>query len=41
MSGENSIYSLLKAKFLIEDDALKTWKFILFFVYSSYVDDCV
>ncbi|CCG54231.1 Probable transmembrane protein of unknown function [Flavobacterium indicum GPTSA100-9 = DSM 17447] len=30
MSGENSIYSLLKAKFLIEDDALKTWKFILF-----------
>lgn len=30
MKTENNIYSLLKAKFLIEDDALKTWKFILF-----------
>jgi hypothetical protein len=30
--SENSIYSLLKAKFLIEDDSLKTWKFIIFLV---------
>lgn len=30
MSKESSIYSLLKAKFLIDDDALKTWKFIVF-----------
>ena len=30
MTKENNIYSLLKAKFLIEDDALKTWKFIIF-----------
>lgn len=30
LKTENSIYSLLKAKFLIEDDALKRWKFILF-----------
>lgn len=30
MVKENSIYSLLKAKFLIDDDALKTWKFIIF-----------
>ena len=29
MAKENSIYSLLKAKFLIDDDALKTWKFII------------
>lgn len=30
MTKESSIYSLLKAKFLIDDDALKTWKFIIF-----------
>ena len=30
MAKESSIYSLLKAKFLIDDDALKTWKFIIF-----------
>lgn len=30
MTKESSIYSLLKAKFLIDDDALKTWKFIVF-----------
>jgi hypothetical protein len=27
---KNGIYSLLKAKFLISDDALKNWKFIVF-----------
>ena len=30
MAKGSSIYSLLKAKFLIDDDALKTWKFIIF-----------
>jgi hypothetical protein len=30
MAKESSIYSLLKAKFLIDDDALKTWKFIIY-----------
>jgi hypothetical protein len=29
---KNGIYSLLKAKFLISDDALKNWKFIVFLV---------
>jgi cell division protein FtsL len=30
MAKENSIYSLLRAKFLIEDKAFHTWKFILY-----------
>ena len=29
---KNGIYSLLKAKFLISDDAIKNWKFIVFLV---------
>jgi outer membrane murein-binding lipoprotein Lpp len=29
---KNGIYSLLKAKFLVSDDALKNWKFIVFLV---------
>jgi len=29
---KDGIYSLLKAKFLISDDALKNWKFIVFLV---------
>ena len=29
---KNGIYSLLKAKFLVSDDALKNWKFIFFLV---------
>jgi len=29
---KNGVYSLLKAKFLINDDALKNWKFIIFLV---------
>lgn len=29
---KNGVYSLLKAKFLISDDALKNWKFIVFLV---------
>ncbi len=30
MTNENSIYSLLKAKFLIEENSLRTWKFLLY-----------
>jgi hypothetical protein len=30
MSNESNIYSLLKAKLLIDDDSLKNWKFILY-----------
>ena len=29
---KNGVYSLLKAKFLVSDDALKNWKFIVFLV---------
>lgn len=30
MKKESSLYSLLKAKFLIDNDAINTWKFIFF-----------
>lgn len=29
---KNSIYSLLKARFLIDDDAIKNWRFIVFLI---------
>jgi hypothetical protein len=29
---KSGIYSLLKAKFLVSDDALKNWKFIVFLI---------
>ncbi|WP_418263962.1 FtsL-like putative cell division protein [Flavobacterium faecale] len=29
---KNGIYSLLKAKFLIDDDAIKNWRFIVFLI---------
>lgn len=29
---KNSIYSLLKARFLIDDDAMKNWRFIVFLI---------
>ncbi|UOK42721.1 MULTISPECIES: FtsL-like putative cell division protein [Flavobacterium] len=29
---KGGVYSLLKAKFLIDDDALKNWKFIVFLI---------
>ena len=32
-----SIYSLLKAKFLVSDDALKNWKFIVFLIFLAMV----
>ncbi len=34
---KNGIYSLLKAKFLVSDDALKNWKFIVFLVFLAMV----
>jgi hypothetical protein len=37
MKAENSIYSLLKAKFLIDDDAIKNWKFILFLIVLALI----
>lgn len=29
---KSSVYNLLKAKFLVSDDALKNWKFIIFLI---------
>ena len=34
---KGGVYSLLKAKFLIEDDALKNWKFILFLILLAMI----
>lgn len=34
---KKGVYSLLKAKFLISDDALKNWKFIVFLVILGMV----
>ncbi len=34
---KKGIYSLLKAKFLVNDDALKNWKFIVFLVFLAMV----
>jgi hypothetical protein len=34
---KNGIYSLLKAKFLVSDDALKNWKFIVFLVFLAMI----
>lgn len=34
---KKGIYSLLKAKFLISDDALKNWKFIVFLVFLAMI----
>lgn len=32
-----NIYSLLKAKFLVSDDSLKNWKFIVFLVFLAMI----
>lgn len=32
---KKGIYSLLKAKFLVSDDAFKNWKFILFLIFLA------
>lgn len=34
---KNGIYSLLKAKFLVSDDALKNWKFIVFLIFLAMI----
>lgn len=34
---KGGVYSLLKAKFLIDDDALKNWKFIVFLILLAMV----
>lgn len=33
----NGIYSLLKAKFLVSDDSLKNWKFIIFLIVLAMI----
>jgi hypothetical protein len=32
-----NIYSLLKAKFLVSDDSLKNWKFIVFLIFLAMI----
>lgn len=34
---KNGVYSLLKAKFLIDDDAVKNWRFIVFVILLAIV----
>jgi hypothetical protein len=34
---KNGVYSLLKAKFLVSDDALKNWKFIVFLILLAMI----
>ena len=34
---KKGVYSLLRAKFLVSDDALKNWKFIVFLVFLAMV----
>lgn len=34
---KNGVYSLLKAKFLINDDAVKNWRFIVFIILLAIV----
>ncbi len=34
---KQSVYSLLKAKFLVSDDALKNWKFIVFLIVLAMI----
>ncbi len=34
---KGGVYSLLKAKFLIDDDALKNWKFIVFLIVLAMI----
>jgi len=35
MSFKNNIYNILKGKFLIDEDALKNWVFILFLTFLA------
>ncbi|GIZ08949.1 FtsL-like putative cell division protein [Flavobacterium sp. UMI-01] len=34
---KNGIYSLLKAKFLIDEDAIKNWRFIVFLILLAII----
>jgi hypothetical protein len=34
---KNGVYDLLKARFLIEDDAMKSWRFIVFFIFLAII----
>jgi hypothetical protein len=34
---KNGVYSLLRAKFLVNDDALKNWKFIVFLLLLAMI----
>ena len=34
---KNGVYSLLKARFLINDDALKNWRFIVFIILLAII----
>ena len=41
IQNERAKYTdLLKAKFLIDEDALKNWKFIVFLILLAMVDHC-
>jgi len=34
---KNGVYSLLKAQFLIDDDAIKNWRFIVFVIFLAII----
>ncbi|WP_304197909.1 FtsL-like putative cell division protein [Flavobacterium alvei] len=34
---KNGVYSILKAKFLIEDDSMKNWRFIIFLIVLAII----
>lgn len=34
---KNGVYDLLKARFLIEDDAIKSWRFIVFLIILAII----
>jgi hypothetical protein len=34
---KNGVYNLLKARFLIEDDAIKSWRFIVFLIFLAII----
>ena len=34
---KNGVYSLLKARFLIDDDAVKNWRFIVFVIVLAII----
>jgi hypothetical protein len=34
---KNGVYSILKARFLLDDDAIKNWRFIVFVIFLAIV----